>query len=67
MESHTHRPPDDVLRAREALIRAGLSLQRTSHEPPPRPLPPAQRAELAQRVRGRPLSEMIIEDREQRA
>ncbi len=67
--SNGDRHTEDLMlhrRAEDALIAAGLVLPRSASESPRRPLSAAERAELAQRVHGRPLSKMIIEEREER-
>jgi hypothetical protein len=53
-------------RAQEVLMAAGLVLPRSAAESHLRPLSTAERAELAQQVHGPPLSELIIEEREER-
>ncbi|MGH2522323.1 MAG: hypothetical protein ACRDH2_07455 [Anaerolineales bacterium] len=60
-------PGDDLReRVREALSKAGLLV--TPTWPPPPNVPAAERAELAHKLsQGRPLSEIVIEDRADRA
>jgi hypothetical protein len=65
-EQRPQQQTEEHMRVREALVNAGLSLPYTPPDPHLRPLPPAERDELAQQIKGKPLSQMIIEDRDPR-
>ena len=64
---HTHSPADHRQQVREVLQRAGLSAPVPGKASGARPLSKEERAKLARRLDGgRPLSEIIIEEREGR-